>query len=106
MTNFKWTLVILAIILVGLLMVMFIDTASAERYQMAMVYADGGLNVREAPDIESRLYFLLSDGAMVVILETHEDWALVHSKTLIGIREPLGWVHMDYLVNKYEVEIR
>ena len=106
MTNFKWTLVVLALLLTLFLTIMFVDTSLAERYQIALVNASGGLNVREAPDVESRRYFMLADRAWVVILETEENWALVHSRTLIGKREPLGWVDMDYLIKLYEVEIK
>lgn len=105
MTDFKWFLVVLAILMVGLLVWMFVDTAYADIYTVAVVDAGGGLNVRVGPGLEHRVSFMLTDKAEVVILETLNNWSLVHCESLIGSREPLGWVNSDYLIKRYGVKI-
>ena len=90
MKDFKWFLVTLAILMVGLLVWMCVETAYAERYTIAVVDAGGGLNVRTGPGVEHRVSFMLADDAEVAIIETLDNWAFVHSRTLIGKREPLG----------------
>jgi uncharacterized protein YgiM (DUF1202 family) len=105
MSTFKWTLVVLAMFLVGLLALMFVDTASAETYSVYMVDAEGGLNVRTGPGTDYRVIFGLCDEAEVVLVDTVDNWALVNHRSLIGKREPFGWVCMDYLIKRYEVNI-
>ena len=105
MSTFKWTLVVLAMLMIGLLVLMFVDTASAETYSVYMVDAEGGLNVRVGPGTDYRAIFGLCDEAEVVIVDTVDNWALVNHRSLIGKREPFGWVCMDYLIKRYEVNV-
>lgn len=105
MTSFKWFLVTLGLIMVFMFTWMFLDIALAERYDICCVNAGGGLNVREGPGTEYRTSFLLADQAKVVVIETHDNWALVNFQSMIGKREPFGWVCMDYLHKCFEVEI-
>lgn len=105
MKDFKWFLVVLVLLMIGLLVWMFVDTAYAERITVYQVDAGGGLNVRKGPGTEYRAYFKLSDGATVVVMETQDNWGLVNWLSMIGKREPMGWVCMDYLVESYEVVI-
>lgn len=54
------------------------------------IQADG--EVRYAPDEEGTLYFHLSEGARLLILEERDEWRLI--KTLDGKR---GWVKKEYI---------
>ena len=69
--------------------------ALAEIYEVRIVQASGGLNVREAPGIESKAVYLLEDTETVIVLEERDGWVLVAknlSKDMV-----LGWVCGDYL---------
>lgn len=105
MKDFKWFLVTLVILMIGLLVWMFVDTACAEPYRVCTVNAGGGLNVRVGPGTEYHVAFMLADEAEVVVLETRDNWSLVHFKSLINLREPMGWVCSDYLIEKYIVNL-
>ena len=105
MTDFKWFMVTLALLMVGLLTWMFVGTALAERYDICVVDAGGGLKVREGPGLEFRTSFLLADRAEVVICDVVDNWALVNFRNLIGKREPFGWVCLDYLHKCFEVNV-
>lgn len=105
MSTFKWTLVVLAMLLVGLLVIAFIDTAYGETYSVYMVDAEGGLNVRTGPGTDYHVSFGLCNEAEVVVVDTVDNWALVNFRSLMGRREPFGWVCMDYLIKRYEVNM-
>lgn len=103
MKDFKWFLFTMVLLMIGLLVWMCVEEAYAETYTVCTVEADGGLNVRLGPNVEYKSCALLCDGAEVVVLETRDNWALVNWRSMIGKREPIGWVCSDYLVRKYDI---
>ena len=78
-----------------LLIVTICLAADALACPLRQVRASGGLNVREAPGIESKAVYLLEDTENVFVLEERDGWALVAK----GITQEmiLGWVSEDYL---------
>ena len=105
MKDFKWFLVTLTLLMVGLLVWISVDSACAERYTVCTVAAHGGLNVRLGPDTEYKVSFTLSDGSEIVVADIQNNWGLITTRNLIGKREPFGWVCMDYLIKNYEIEV-
>lgn len=105
MKDFKWFLVTLVLLMIGLLVWMFAETAYAERITVYQVDASGGLNIRKGPGLEYQAGCRLSDEAKVVVVETQDNWGLVNWLSTIGRREPMGWVCMDYLVESHDVVI-
>ena len=60
------------------------------------VHTDSSLKVRKGPG-GADTYILLADGHELVILSQYKGWALANHPDLVGKRDPLGWVHTDYL---------
>jgi hypothetical protein len=67
-----------------------------ENWSVKMVFASGGLNVRENPSIDSRAVYLLEDRETVIVLSELDGWFLV-SKNNNPDGYPLGWVCGDYV---------
>ena len=72
-----------------------LDAMSAPDFTVRQVQARGGLNVREAPGIESKATYLLEDTETVIVLEERDGWVLVAKN--ISRDMVLGWVCGDYL---------
>lgn len=62
------------------------------------VHSDSSLRVRQYPSTDSRVLHYLADGHELVVIQQYNGWALVNSAELYGVRDPLGWVHADYLL--------
>lgn len=63
--------------------------------EVRIVQAVGGLNVRQEPDISSRIVYLLDDCETVIVLEERCGWMLVAKNC--GDHRPIGWACADYL---------
>ena len=69
--------------------------SQAEPISVMSVQANGGLNVREEPGVDSTATYLLEDTETVIVLEWKDGWALVAKNN--GSHTTLGWVCGKYL---------
>lgn len=72
-----------------------LDAMAAPDFKVLQVQARGGLNVREAPGIESKAVYMLEDTETVIVLKERDGWVLVAKN--ISRDMVLGWVCGDYL---------
>lgn len=68
---------------------------AAELPPLKIVWASGGLNVRESPNTEARATYLLENTETVFVIEWQNGWALVAKN--VSTDMILGWVCGDYL---------
>lgn len=91
-----FTFKLLVTLCILVLVVCLAADALAEIYEVRIVQASGGLNVRKEPALDARAVYLLGDCETVLVLEWRDGWALVAKNTnRSGL--PLGWVCGDYL---------
>lgn len=90
-------LILLKLLIPALLILCILALAAAngECWTVKLVQASGGLNVREKPDIRSKVVYLLENCETVIVLEENSGWAIVARNN--GDHLPLGWVCADYL---------
>lgn len=69
--------------------------SQAEPLTIMSVQANGGLNVRKEPNVESTAIYLLEDAETVIVREWKDGWALVAKNN--GSHTTLGWVCGKYL---------
>ena len=69
--------------------------SKAEPYRVMSVQANGGLNVREEPSVDSTATYLLEDTETVIVMDWRDGWALVAKNN--GSHTTLGWVCGKYL---------
>ena len=96
--NWLGLLLIMINILVVLCVALLALCGSADAEIMGpvkLVQARGGLNVREAPDIQAKATYLLEDCTTVIVLETVKGWSRVASNA--PPHRVIGWVCSDYL---------
>lgn len=72
-----------------------VTNSQAEPFELRIVQAKGGLNVREEPNINAKIIYLLEDAETVIVQKWHNGWALVAKNN--GSHTTLGWVCGDYL---------
>lgn len=73
---------------------------AVDKYPKAVVdvHEDSHLIVRKGPGPGyDTTYVHLASKSVVSILDMYDGWALVQFPKLVGVREPIGWVCMDYL---------
>ena len=85
----------LACSILALWMIISLHTAFAEPLQTRCVAANGGLNVRREPTVQSRIVYTLDETDVVVVSEWKDGWALVCNNYPPYL--PIGWACGDYL---------